>query len=86
MDTRLTPAMLEACRTNHGPMLLALGWLFLSLAIITVFLRLYFRHCHRGGIHLDDWVMLSSLVSLYMPRVHADTFHRQPPIAWKSKR
>ena len=59
-------------------MLLALGWIFLSLAIITVFLRLYFRHCHRGGIHLDDWVMLSSLVSQSLPSSFP-TVHRKPP-------
>ena len=62
MAHQLPPELLRACQTNYGPVLIALGWVFLSIAIIAVLLRLYFRHFHRSGIHLDDWVMLASLV------------------------
>lgn len=62
MAEQLPPELLASCDTNHGPMLLVFAWLFLAFAIITVFLRLYFRHFYRNGLHLDDLVMLASLV------------------------
>lgn len=59
---QLPPEVLETCQDDKGPMLLIIAWTFLALAIIAVFLRLYFRYTLRNGLNADDWTMLASLV------------------------
>lgn len=59
----LSPDMvLATCLENNGPMLLAIGWALVSLAIIVIFLRVVFRHRYGNGLHGDDYTMLASLV------------------------
>lgn len=55
-----TPAL---CHENHGPLLLGFGWTLLSLAVLTVALRVYFRLAFRNGMHSDDFFVVASLVS-----------------------
>ena len=59
----LSPDMvLATCLENNGPMLLAIGWALVSLAIIVILLRVVFRHRYGNGLHGDDYTMLASLV------------------------
>lgn len=45
-------------------MILILTYVLLSLAIITVVLRLYSRSSLRHGLRADDFTVVASLVSL----------------------
>lgn len=59
----LSPDMvLATCVEDNGPMLLAVGWALLALAIVFIFLRVLFRHRYGNGLHGDDYTMLASLV------------------------
>ncbi len=49
-------------------MLLVLTWVLLSVAIIAVSVRLYFRLGLRNGIRADDYTIIASLV--FDPALH----------------
>lgn len=51
------------CTENQGPMILIVSYVLLSLAIVTIGLRLYLRLGLRHGISSDDYVIVASLVS-----------------------
>ena len=53
---------LAKCKESQQTMLLALSWVLLSIAIIAVSLRLYFRLGLRNGIRGDDYTIIASLV------------------------
>ncbi|KAL8674500.1 MAG: hypothetical protein Q9168_001092 [Polycauliona sp. 1 TL-2023] len=55
MDTTL-------CAEDRGPLLLAVGWILLVLAILIVATRIYFRSNLRHGINWDDHFVVASLV------------------------
>jgi len=51
------------CNESQQTMLLGLSWGLLSLAIVAVLLRLYFRlFALRNGIRGDDYTILAALV------------------------
>ena len=52
------------CKESQQTMLLTLSWVLLSLAIIAVSLRLYFRLGLRNGIRGDDYTIIASLVCI----------------------
>lgn len=51
------------CRENNGPLLLGYAWALISLAVLTVALRIFFRLRARNGMHWDDYFVAASLVS-----------------------
>lgn len=55
------------CLENQGPMILAVSYVLLSLAIVAVGLRLYLRLGLRHGISSDDYVLVASCVSRQDP-------------------
>ena len=59
-EPMLTP---ESCRENQGPMLLAVGWVLLCIAICAVMLRLYIKMGLHNGVRSDDYTIVASLVS-----------------------
>lgn len=68
-----------ACSENQGPMLLAVSYSLLTIAIITVILRLYLRLGLRNGINSDDYTILASLVghdATTYPSKHSLTMHQ----------
>lgn len=54
------------CTEDRGPLLLAVGWTLLGLAVLTVATRIYFRSNLRHGINWDDHFVVASLVSCIM--------------------
>ena len=54
------------CAQDRGPFLLAVGWILLGLAVLTVATRIYFRSNLRHGINWDDHFVMASLVSCIM--------------------
>lgn len=58
--------LLLLCGENQGPMLLAVSYSLLAIAIITVLLRLQCRVGLRNGISSDDYTIVASLVSLHV--------------------
>ncbi|KAL8788441.1 MAG: hypothetical protein Q9213_001664 [Squamulea squamosa] len=50
------------CSGDRGPLLLAVGWVLLGLAILVVATRIYFRSNLRHGINWDDYLVVASLV------------------------
>ncbi|KAL9037087.1 MAG: hypothetical protein Q9180_003924 [Flavoplaca navasiana] len=50
------------CTEDRGPLLLAVGWTLLGLAVLTVATRIYFRSNLRHGINWDDHFVVASLV------------------------
>ena len=55
-------ALYLKCNESQQTMLLTLSWALLSVAIIAVSLRLYFRLGLRNGIRGDDYTIIASLV------------------------
>ncbi|KAL8695242.1 MAG: hypothetical protein Q9218_000280 [Villophora microphyllina] len=56
------PVSAAFCHEERGSLMLAIGWTLLSLAIVTVAMRLYFRSGLRKGITWDDYFILLALV------------------------
>ena len=56
-------SMLAACSENQGPMILAVSFSLLAIAIIAVLLRLHIRLGLRNGLSADDYTIVASLVS-----------------------
>lgn len=54
------------CAEDRGPLMLAVGWILIGFAILTVATRLYFRSNLRHGINWDDHFVVASLVSCVM--------------------
>ena len=52
-----------SCRDNQGPLILAVSYALLAIAIITVILRLHIRLGLRNGLNADDYTIVASLVS-----------------------
>ncbi|KAI4247289.1 MAG: hypothetical protein L6R42_009690, partial [Xanthoria sp. 1 TBL-2021] len=50
------------CAEDRGPLMLAVGWILIGFAILTVATRLYFRSNLRHGINWDDHLVVASLV------------------------
>ena len=59
----LSVEMSDLCDEDQGSVPLALTWILLSLATITVALRLYVRLSLHRHISPDDYTALASLVS-----------------------
>ncbi|KAL8813669.1 MAG: hypothetical protein Q9200_000086 [Gallowayella weberi] len=57
---------LARCGEDRGPLLLAVGWILLSLAILTVATRLYFRTNIRNSINWDDYFVTASLALIFL--------------------
>ncbi|KAL9007890.1 MAG: hypothetical protein Q9173_006929 [Seirophora scorigena] len=49
------------CREDNGPLLLGYAWALVSLAVLTVALRIFFRMRARKGMHSDDYFVMASL-------------------------
>ena len=62
------------CEENRGGSLLVLSYTLLSIAIIAVALRIWFRRSLRHGISWDDYFIVASLVSsfLFVPNPDID--------------
>lgn len=62
------------CEENRGVSLLVLSYTLLSIAIIAVVLRVWFRRSLRHGISWDDYFIVASLVSsiLFVPNPDID--------------
>ncbi|KAL8774953.1 MAG: hypothetical protein Q9209_000432 [Squamulea sp. 1 TL-2023] len=58
-ETHPTAAL---CSGDRGPLLLAVGWILLGLAILIVATRIYLRSNLRHGINWDDYLIVASLV------------------------
>lgn len=56
-------AAIARCGADRGLLLLAVGWILLGLAILTVATRIFFRTHIRNGINWDDHFVVASLVS-----------------------
>lgn len=52
-----------SCSEDQGPMVLALSYSLLAIAIITVVLRVHFRFGLCNGLSSDDYTMVASVVS-----------------------
>ena len=77
----LTPDLvLATCVENNGPMLLAIGWALLALALITVLLRVIFRHRYGNGLHADDYTMMASIVRTIHCTLQSPTPSTAPPL------
>ena len=54
--------MSASCNENQGPVILAVSYSLLAIAIMTVILRLHIRCGLRSGLCADDYTIAISLV------------------------
>lgn len=70
MSTQITPEQVAALASqNRGPEILAVSWVFTSLAIIVVSLKLFTRTYILHGLGWDDFFIFLSLVSILLVSV-----------------
>ena len=72
MAAELNPSPPQ-CEENRGGSLLVLSYTLVSIAIITVVLRVWFRRSLRNGISWDDYFIVASLVSSFLFKPDPET-------------
>lgn len=65
--------MSDLCDEDRGSVSLALTWILLSLATVTVVLRLYVKLSLHHNVSQDDYTALASLVSCLSSQINSYT-------------
>lgn len=69
----LSIGMSDLCDEDRGSVSLALTWILLSLATVTVVLRLYVKLSLHHNVSQDDYTALASLVSCLSSQINSYT-------------